>query len=171
LTLPEIEPPSTSPPPPPPPLSQNNKRSQSPLANTTDIDVDHKTTSSDAQPSKKFRYVGEPVRKRDERAKLKGRECEQCRAFYDAICVATGRAPPPDDGNHHHHQHQHQHDADDDNGNAARQALIGAVSRHRDVCTPPPSTPKGFWDVDFSEAAVRSDESTQGATQASQQSM
>lgn len=84
---------------------------------------------------KKFRYI-EPVLNRAERRKLVGRECEQCSEFYDAVCAATGREPE-------------------------REAFVQAHSRHREVCTPPPATPPGFWQIDFEETAVRSDATTQ----------
>jgi hypothetical protein len=87
-------------------------------------------------PSKPFRYV-EPVLNRAERRKLAGRECDECAEFYTAVCEATGRAPD-------------------------RDAFVQAHSRHREVCTPPPRTPEGFWTVGFaSPDSVRSDATTQ----------
>lgn len=87
-------------------------------------------------PGKPFRYV-EPVLNRAERRKLVGRECDQCAEFYTAVCEATGRAPD-------------------------RDAFVQAHSRHREVCTPPPRTPEGFWTVGFaSQDSVRSDATTQ----------
>jgi hypothetical protein len=98
--------------------------------------LQNRTTTGDAPPSKPFRYV-EPVLNRDERRKLVGRECEQCAEFYTAVCEATGRAPD-------------------------RDAFVQAHSRHREVCTPPPRTPEGFWTVGFaSQESVRSDATTQ----------
>ena len=88
---------------------------------------------------KRFRYV-QPVRNRAERAQLPGRECEQCSNFYDAICDATGRS------------HEH--------GGIDRDAFVQEHSRHREICTPPPATPDGFWRFEFSQE-VRSDATTQ----------
>ncbi len=88
-----------------------------------------------APAAKPFRYI-EPVLNRAERRRLVGRECEQCAEFYTAVCAATGREPE-------------------------REAFVQAHSRHREICTPPPRTPDGFWNVDFDAADVRSDATTQ----------
>jgi hypothetical protein len=92
-------------------------------------------TTTAASAEKPFRYI-EPVLNRAERRKLIGRECEQCSEFYDAVCAAGGRT-------------------------LDRDAFVQEHSRHREVCTPPPATPPGFWAVDFEETAVRSDATTQ----------
>jgi len=69
-----------------------------------------------------FKYQEEPIRKRKERELLKGRECEECAKFYDAI----------GDG-------QFQFD---------REHFVNECSRHRQIHTPP-QTPPHYWDVDF----------------------
>ncbi|KAJ0641668.1 putative DNA endonuclease Ctp1, DNA endonuclease RBBP8 [Helianthus annuus] len=80
------------------------------------------------RPEKKsFKYV-EPVRKKAERANLKGVECKQCRKFYDAVL--------PADGN------------DNNNKRDLRCEHHEGVSRHR-YRFAPPSTPEGFWNIGF----------------------
>lgn len=79
------------------------------------------------RPEKKsFKYV-EPVRKKAERANLKGVECKQCKKFYDAVL--------PDGG-------------DDNNKQNLRCEHHEGVSRHR-YRFAPPSTPEGFWNIGF----------------------
>lgn len=97
--------------------------------------LQNQPTAAAGAPSKPFRYI-EPVLNRAERRRLVGRECEQCAEFYTAVCAATGREPE-------------------------REAFVQAHSRHREICTPPPRTPDGFWNVDFDAADVRSDATTQ----------
>nr|XP_043624787.1 protein gamma response 1 [Erigeron canadensis] len=78
------------------------------------------------RPEKKsFKYV-EPVRKKAERANLKGVECKQCKKFYDAVL--------PDGG--------------DNNKQNLRCEHHEGVSRHR-YRFAPPSTPEGFWNIGF----------------------
>ncbi|KAK9041196.1 hypothetical protein V6N11_016309 [Hibiscus sabdariffa] len=75
-----------------------------------------------------FKYV-EPVRKKAEREKLKGFECNQCKKFYDAV-LDKG-----DQGN------------EDRNRNFRCEHHDG-VSRHRYKYVPP-MTPEGFWNIGF----------------------
>ncbi|XVF79599.1 hypothetical protein PTKIN_Ptkin15bG0002100 [Pterospermum kingtungense] len=75
-----------------------------------------------------FKYV-EPVRKKAERERLKGFECNQCKKFYDAVL---------DKGNR---------DNDDQNNNFRCEHHEG-VSRHRYKYVPP-MTPEGFWNIGF----------------------
>lgn len=78
------------------------------------------------RPDKKsFKYV-EPVRKKAERANLKGVECKQCKKFYDAVLP----------------------DGDDNNKQNLRCEHHEGVSRHR-YRFAPPSTPEGFWNIGF----------------------
>ncbi|KAI3693695.1 hypothetical protein L1987_76645 [Smallanthus sonchifolius] len=78
------------------------------------------------RPQKKsFKYV-EPVRKKAERANLKGVECMQCKKFYDAVL--------PDDNNNNKQNLRCEHHE--------------GVSRHR-YRFAPPSTPEGFWNIGF----------------------
>ncbi|XP_076886543.1 protein gamma response 1-like [Bidens hawaiensis] len=74
---------------------------------------------------KSFKYV-EPVRKKAERANLKGVECKQCKKFYDAVL--------PDDNNNNKQNLRCEHHE--------------GVSRHR-YRFAPPSTPEGFWNIGF----------------------
>ncbi|KAL8228052.1 hypothetical protein R6Q57_015636 [Mikania cordata] len=74
---------------------------------------------------KSFKYI-EPVRKKAERANLKGVECKQCKKFYDAVL--------PDDGNNNKQNLRCEHHE--------------GVSRHR-YRFAPPSTPEGFWNIGF----------------------
>ncbi|XP_076956736.1 protein gamma response 1-like [Bidens hawaiensis] len=74
---------------------------------------------------KSFKYV-EPVRKKTERANLKGVECKQCKKFYDAVL--------PDDNNNNKQNLRCEHHE--------------GVSRHRYRFVPP-STPEGFWNIGF----------------------
>ncbi|XP_024988766.1 protein gamma response 1 [Cynara cardunculus var. scolymus] len=75
---------------------------------------------------KSFKYV-EPVRKKAERANLKGVECKQCKKFYDAVL--------PDGSG-------------DNNKQNLRCEHHEGVSRHR-YRFAPPSTPEGFWNIGF----------------------
>lgn len=80
------------------------------------------------RPEKKsFKYV-EPVRKKAERANLKGVECKECKKFYDAVL-------PPDG-------------SDNNNKQNLRCEHHEGVSRHR-YRFAPPSTPEGFWNIGF----------------------
>jgi hypothetical protein len=76
-----------------------------------------KGTTSGAVP---YKYV-EPIRKKAERDKLPGHECEHCARFYDAI---SGGAPE------------------------LRRELVTGCSRHKHLHTPP-GTPPGYWDMSF----------------------
>ncbi|KAI3498594.1 hypothetical protein L1887_34371 [Cichorium endivia] len=79
------------------------------------------------RPEKKsFKYV-EPVRKKADRANLKGIECKQCKKFYDAVLPDGG------DGNNNQNLRCEHHEG---------------VSRHR-FRFAPPSTPQGFWNIGF----------------------
>lgn len=71
-----------------------------------------------------YKYV-EPVRKKDEREKLQGVECNQCKKFYDAVLTNNGSGAVSARCEHHN-----------------------AVSRHRYRYVPP-STPEGFWNIGF----------------------
>ncbi|KAG9154343.1 hypothetical protein Leryth_000789 [Lithospermum erythrorhizon] len=74
-----------------------------------------------------FKFV-EPVRKKDERDKLKGIECKQCKKFYDVVL--------PNEGN------------GSGGINNVRCEHHNGVSRHR-YRYEPPSTPDGFWNIGF----------------------
>lgn len=71
-----------------------------------------------------YKYV-EPVRKKDEREKLQGVECNQCKKFYDAVLLNNGTDAPSARCEHH-----------------------DVTSRHR-YRYMPPSTPEGFWNIGF----------------------
>ncbi|KAK1424895.1 hypothetical protein QVD17_20236 [Tagetes erecta] len=87
---------------------------------------DLNTDTGPQRPEKKsFKYV-EPVRKKAERANLKGVECKQCKKFYDAVLP---------DGNNNNNQN-------------LRCEHHEGVSRHR-YRFAPPSTPEGFWNIGF----------------------
>ncbi|XP_071736116.1 protein gamma response 1 [Rutidosis leptorrhynchoides] len=73
---------------------------------------------------KSFKYV-ESVRKKAERANLKGVECKQCKKFYDAVL-------PDGNGDKQNLRCEHHE----------------GVSRHR-YRFAPPSTPEGFWNIGF----------------------
>ncbi|KAE8732779.1 Gamma response protein 1, putative isoform 2 [Hibiscus syriacus] len=75
-----------------------------------------------------FKYV-EPVRKKAEREKLKGFECNQCKKFYDAVIDKgdQGNEDPKKNFRCEHHD---------------------GVSRHRYKYVPP-LTPEGFWNIGF----------------------
>eukprot|EP01125_Pyxidicula_operculata_P007755 TRINITY_DN2628_c0_g1_i1.p1 TRINITY_DN2628_c0_g1~~TRINITY_DN2628_c0_g1_i1.p1 ORF type:complete len:455 (-),score=146.83 TRINITY_DN2628_c0_g1_i1:231-1595(-) len=79
------------------------------------------TPSSSSTTNKTFKYQEDPIRKKDERAKIKGRECEHCAKFYDAI------------------------DADKI---FDRKKFVVESSRHKHLHSPP-KTPPNFWDLDF----------------------
>lgn len=69
----------------------------------------------------------EVVRKKEERKRLPGHECEECRKFYKSIQLP--------DGMHPECKHARQRD------------LCDAASRHR-YRYKRPSTPPGYWDID-----------------------
>ncbi len=95
------------------------------------------TDSNDARrPKKQYKYVA-AVRKKEDREQLTGHECEQCAQFYAAIYGNEGAAHAP---THVHEHHQHGHKSKDE--------LIGHVSRHKQLYTPP-HTPEGYWDLSF----------------------
>ena len=75
-----------------------------------------------------FKYV-EPVRKKAEREKLRGFECNQCKKFYDAV-LSKGDQDNEDHKKNFRCEH---HDG---------------VSRHRYKYVPP-MTPEGFWNIGF----------------------
>uniref|UniRef100_A0A6B2LIH7 DNA endonuclease activator Ctp1 C-terminal domain-containing protein n=1 Tax=Arcella intermedia TaxID=1963864 RepID=A0A6B2LIH7_9EUKA len=80
------------------------------------------TKSSSNLSNKTFKYQEEPIRNKQERQKLKGRECLHCQKFYDAI-----------------NQGDHKFD---------RGKFVNECSRHKEMFTPP-STPPGYWDPGF----------------------
>lgn len=88
------------------------------------------------RPRKQYKYVA-AVRKKDDREQLTGHECEQCAQFYAAIYGNEGAAHAT---THVHEHHQHGHKSKDE--------LIGHVSRHKQLYTPP-HTPEGYWDLSF----------------------
>jgi hypothetical protein len=86
----------------------------------------HRQPKSQPQPrggglATPYKY-SEPVRKKAERDKLPGHDCEHCAKFYEA--VSDGADPK------------------------IRQGLINACSRHKHIHTPP-GTPPGYWDMSF----------------------
>lgn len=95
-------------------------------------------TTADAgeerRPRKQFKFVA-AVRKKEDRAQLTGHECEQCAQFYTAI---YGTEPAP------HSTHVHAHHSH----GKSKEELIGHVSRHKQLYTPP-HTPEGYWDLSF----------------------
>ena len=78
---------------------------------------------SSSKPGPMYKYI-EPVRKKDEREKLQGVECNQCKKFYDAVLMNNGSS------------------------GTARCEHHNYVSRHRYRYVPP-STPEGFWNIGF----------------------
>ncbi|VAH73972.1 unnamed protein product [Triticum turgidum subsp. durum] len=78
-------------------------------------------------PNKDFKYT-EPVRKKADRANLKGVECKQCKKFYDAV-LPDGRV-------------------NGDGATSMRCEHHDGVSRHR-YRYAPPLTPEGFWNIGF----------------------
>jgi len=70
-----------------------------------------------------YKYVRGPVRKRDERRKLRGQTCANCEKFYKSYAETHGQE--------------------------AADRLLQKCSRHRDKYTPP-KTPPGFWNPTFS---------------------
>lgn len=87
---------------------------------------DDETQDPSGRPEKKnFKYV-EPVRKKADRANLKGIECKQCKKFYDAV-LPEGSDNSKQNLRCEHHE---------------------GVSRHR-FRFAPPSTPEGFWNIGF----------------------
>jgi hypothetical protein len=88
------------------------------------------------RPKKQYKYVA-AVRKKEDREQLTGHECEQCAQFYTAIYGNEG-APHANTHVHAHHSHGHK----------SKEELIGHVSRHKQLYTPP-HTPEGYWDLSF----------------------
>jgi len=77
--------------------------------------------SQNGQVKKSYKYVA-VVRKKDERDKLKGSECEHCKKWYEAL---------------------------EESGDLKnRAALLNTCSRHKHLHSPP-TTPPSFWDLDF----------------------
>ena len=71
-----------------------------------------------------FAYKPErAIRKKDERARLQGWDCEMCRDYYEAIASQLTAEE--------------------------LQKLKDKCSRHRYKYAPNPGTPPGYWDVDF----------------------
>ena len=89
------------------------------------------------------------IRQKDERAKLDGFECADCKRFYDALqrwgAVAVGGLPQCE---HDVGKHQQQLEQQQNAGDDFRKQLRGDVSRHRYLYEPPP-TPVGFWNLGF----------------------
>eukprot|EP01102_Stenamoeba_stenopodia_P002097 TRINITY_DN11858_c0_g1_i1.p1 TRINITY_DN11858_c0_g1~~TRINITY_DN11858_c0_g1_i1.p1 ORF type:complete len:457 (-),score=98.17 TRINITY_DN11858_c0_g1_i1:61-1308(-) len=80
-----------------------------------------KIASQSSSDRKAFKYVA-VVRKKDERDKLKGSECEHCKKWYDAL---------------------------EESGDLKNKAaLLNSCSRHKHLHSPP-TTPPSFWDLDF----------------------
>ncbi|EOX96721.1 Gamma response gene 1, putative isoform 1 [Theobroma cacao] len=75
-----------------------------------------------------FKYV-EPVRKKADREKLRGFECNQCKKFYDAVL---------NNGDQDNEDHKKNFRCEHHDG----------VSRHRYKYVPP-MTPEGFWNIGF----------------------
>ncbi|PPS05205.1 hypothetical protein GOBAR_AA15453 [Gossypium barbadense] len=114
------------------PLVQDDMNVDSSDDETHDVSVDKKQQKQETPfqmvDKGSFKYV-EPVRKKAEREKLKGYECNQCKKFYDAV-LSKGA-----EGNEDHNKNfrcEH-HDG---------------VSRHRYKYVPP-MTPEGFWNIGF----------------------
>lgn len=68
----------------------------------------------------KYKYSA-VVRKKDEREKLNGYACEECRRYYQSDNLTEERL----------------------------REVLKQCSRHRHESSPPPSTPEGFWNLDF----------------------
>ena len=104
-------------------------------------------TNMDNPTTKGFKHQS-VVRQKEDRAKLQGFECEDCKRFYDALerwgAVAIGGLP---ECQHHNGavgiQGQRQAGVEH-----TRVELRGEVSRHRYLYEPP-LTPNGFWDLGF----------------------
>jgi hypothetical protein len=103
---------------------------------TAKYDAEHVTDEPRAK--KQFKYVA-PIRKKHDREQLTGHECEQCAQFYAAIYGEGASAPT------HTHEHVHDHAQ---HGHKSKEQLIGHVSRHKQLYTPP-QTPEGYWDLSF----------------------
>ncbi|XVE76696.1 hypothetical protein DITRI_Ditri13aG0002100 [Diplodiscus trichospermus] len=99
---------------------------------TQDVSVDKRPQKQEilfqAADKGSFKYV-EPVRKKAEREKLKGFECNQCKKFYDAVL---------NKGDEEKEEHKKNFRCEHHEG----------VSRHR-YKYPPPLTPEGFWNIGF----------------------
>ncbi|XP_022734848.1 protein gamma response 1-like isoform X2 [Durio zibethinus] len=93
---------------------------------TQDFSVDKRPFQTADKGS--FKYV-EPVRKKAEREKLKGFECNQCKKFYDAV-LNKGDEDNADENKNFRCEHHE------------------GVSRHRYKYVPP-MTPEGFWNIGF----------------------
>jgi len=76
------------------------------------------TIATDTTAKATFPHV-EIVRKKKDREKLPSHDCEQCKAFYDAVKNDFHKA-----------------------------SLINQCSRHKDQFLPP-ATPPGYWDLGF----------------------
>lgn len=113
----------------------------------------------------------EVIRKREDREKLEGFECQDCKRFYDALekwgAVAVGGLPQCQhranaagraaDGGvfaaANGAAQQHLQQQAEQTANFRNQLRAGA-SRHRYLFEPP-LTPKGFWDLGFSESPTK----------------
>ena len=79
-----------------------------------------------ATPPQKSRPVypfQEVVRNKDARAAMFGHDCEQCRKFYAAANLGGGSS-----------------------------VVVQRCSRHRSYNKVPPSTPDGYWDINFPDS-------------------
>jgi len=83
----------------------------------------------------KFKYDG-PIRKKEERALLKGRDCPHCKKFYDAV-----------------------------NDGADHKFDFLQCSRHREIHTPH-NTPEQFWQVGFPDSEDTNLQSSKSNTDA-----
>ncbi|PRP75135.1 DNA endonuclease RBBP8-like, partial [Planoprotostelium fungivorum] len=96
----------------------------------SEVDLDEGTPElkGNDQFTKPYKYVDQhPVRRREERQALPGRECEHCKKFYDAIDMSA----------------------------ETRNQFVHDCSKHKERFTPP-STPPGFWDVGFPSSEASS---------------
>ncbi|XP_021281416.1 protein gamma response 1 isoform X2 [Herrania umbratica] len=104
----------------------------SPDDETQDVSVDKSPQKQEIQfqmaDKGSFKYV-EPVRKKAEREKLRGFECNQCKKFYDAVL---------NNGDQDNEDHMKNFRCEHHDG----------VSRHRYKYVPP-MTPEGFWNIGF----------------------
>jgi len=86
---------------------------------TTNATVNENHTKQQQIP---YKYQEDPIRKKHERALLKGRECPHCEKFYEAL-----------------NQGDHKFD---------RSKFVAECSRHKEIHSPP-QTPPGFWEPGF----------------------
>jgi len=84
-------------------------------------------SDSQTPPKANFKYV-DSTRKKEDREKLVGRECELCNQFYDAI-----------EGDYNHFD---------------RTKFVHDCSKHRSKFTPPP-TPPHMWDIGFPDSETQ----------------